>query len=88
MTALGKVIVTVQNQKGTVFAGVGYIGWKRHFDWNEMQIIREEKSERSYPGGHSNGIVLEGKRRLKFGTMLNEERRYFVVQSLKYKKWY
>jgi len=39
-----------------------------------------------YPGGHQVAIMMEGKERLKFGTGLNENRRYFVLNALKHLK--
>ncbi len=86
MAICGKVVVTVQDTDGTVFAGIGPIGWRRRFDWSEVKVIREEASIMHYPGGYMRGIIFEGKGRLKFGTSLNEKRRYFMLSALKYLK--
>ncbi|MFZ4702594.1 MAG: hypothetical protein ACOYMG_21325, partial [Candidatus Methylumidiphilus sp.] len=55
-------------------------------EWSAVQTIREVGTNVSYPGGHQAAIVLEGKERLKFGTGLNEKRRYFVLNVLKHLK--
>ncbi|MEX0715199.1 MAG: hypothetical protein WD066_01360, partial [Planctomycetaceae bacterium] len=86
MAVCGKVVVGVIDDQGTVFVGVGSIGWRRRFDWREVNCIREESHTAGYPGGYMRGILLEGKSRLKFGTNLNEQRRYFMLNALKYLK--
>jgi len=85
MSIFGKVEVTLA-RPSYVFVGIGRFGWTRKFDWYAMQTIREDVATMSYPGGHQVGIVLEGKDRLKFGTGLNEKRRYFMLNALKYLK--
>ena len=83
MTVWGKVEVSI-GKVSSVFVGIGPIGWKRRFDWSTVQTIREDSSQVRYPGGHAGTIVLEGKERLTFGMGLNEPRRYFVLNALKY----
>jgi hypothetical protein len=36
------------------------------------------------PGGGQGAILLEGRERIRFGTGLNEKRRCFVLNALKY----
>ncbi|MHC4194257.1 MAG: hypothetical protein ACYSP9_08825 [Planctomycetota bacterium] len=86
MAVCGKVVVRVRHRVGSIFVGVGAIGWRRAFDWAEVRVIREEGANVHYPGGYGKGIVFEGKSRLRFGTNLNERRRYFMLQALKYLK--
>ncbi len=85
MAICGKVEVSIGNMS-SVFVGIGKVGWTRSFEWSAVQTIREDGTNVSYPGGHQAAIVLEGKERLKFGTGLNEKRRYFVLNALKYLK--
>lgn len=83
MAVCGKVEVHI-GRNSAVFTGIGRFGWTRRFDWSAVQSIREEDSQVRYPGGQPNAIVLEGRERLKFGTMLNENRQYFVLNVLKF----
>jgi len=85
MAVCGKVEVSI-GKLSSVFVGVGKLGWKRRFEWSAVQTIREDGTNISYPGGHQGAIVMEGDTRLKFGTGLNEKRRYFVLNALKYMK--
>ncbi len=82
----GKVEVRIGMAESAVFVGIGTLGWRRRFNWYEVKTIREESTSVRYPGGYQGGIMLEGQQRLKFGTNLNEKRRYFVLNTLKYLK--
>lgn len=80
----GKVTVTLSRQGGEVFTGIGSVGVRRRFRLDEIATVREVQSPFSHPGyQHYGGIVLEGKRRIRFGHGLNEARRYFVVEALR-----
>jgi hypothetical protein len=85
MTVFGKVEVSVGNTS-SVFTGIGRVGWSRPFDWSAIKTIREDGANAQYPGSHDGAIVLEGGSRLKFGSGLNEQRRYFVLNALKHLK--
>jgi hypothetical protein len=87
MAVCGKVVVTVNDNKGTVFVGIGSWGWTRRFDWTEVTLIGEVGTGICYPGGSAAGILLlRGATRLTFGTNLSERRRCFVRTALQYLK--
>lgn len=77
MTICGKVEVSI-GRTSSVFVGIGRLGRTHSFDWSSIQTIREEQ-----PDGNQGAIVLQGKERLKFGTLLNQKRRHFVLNALK-----
>jgi hypothetical protein len=81
MTVCGQVVVTVESGSGTIFTGVGRLGWRRKFRWNEIATIRTSKTH-SNEGGTSEQITMEGKSRVDFASMLNVERRYFMLAAL------
>lgn len=83
MAVCGKVVVRVSHEQGSVFVGVGSIGWTRLFNWTDMQTIREDRANVYHYGGYGAGIVLEGTSRIKFGTNLSEKRRYFMLHALR-----
>jgi hypothetical protein len=85
MAICGKVEVSI-GQLSSVFVGVGKLGWTRRFEWPAVQTIREDGTNLRYPGGHQSVIVMEGETRIKFGTGVNEKRRYFILNALKYLK--
>ena len=78
MNAFGKISLTVINNEGNIFTGIGATGFQRKFNWRNIKSV-SEKNE----GKNNTSIVLEGKERVVFGNMLNSERRYFVIELLK-----
>lgn len=81
MFAIGKVRVTVKGDEGIIFTGIGSTGIQKFFKVSSISSVREE----TYSNHKSNGgsIIIEGNQRLKFGTNLSTERRYFFVKALK-----
>jgi hypothetical protein len=79
MALCGKVEVAVHRGDGYIFTGVGAWGWRRDFDWEEIDSVYLSRGPRPRLGG----IVLAGPERIKFGTFpLSEERRTFMVHVL------
>jgi len=83
MSVFGKVEVSV-GRLSSVFVGVGRLGWTRKFDWSKVRTIWEGmtySNKRQQPA-----IMMDGQERLTFGTGLNETRRRFIINVLKYLK--
>jgi hypothetical protein len=83
MSVIGQIVVTVDRNRGQVFTGVGRIGWKRDFDWGAMCRVEELGSYFYYPWSGGQEVVLIGKTRIRFGSMLTDPRRYFILQALR-----
>lgn len=85
MMVAGKVTVTVENDRGTIFTGLGPVGWTRRFLWSDMVSIEEGISRVRWhgPGLGNNVIIMQGRTRVAFGMMLSSERQYFVLQALR-----
>ena len=83
MAIAGRCEVTVHGDEAELFVGIGRLGRRRRFPWSDITAVHEGPSNTRYPGGHDSAIRLEGQRRLTFGSGLNSERRYFVVQALR-----
>ncbi|MCA8985306.1 MAG: hypothetical protein R3C12_14660 [Planctomycetaceae bacterium] len=83
MTVFGRIEIIVADSVGRLFTGVGPLGWIRRFDWAEVTRIEEDGLGYEYSGSSGRVISLEGKSRLKFGSMLSEQRRYFLLQGLR-----
>jgi hypothetical protein len=79
----GKVEVRLHKSGGTIFTGVGKIGRRKHFTWQEVDrvgITPTLKTSKGYSGG---GLYLEGSnRKIDFGSFLNEERKAYFQQAL------
>ncbi len=80
----GHAEVRIQNGSGVVYSGVGQLGYRRRFDAKTVwQVDIDYNVGRR--GGRNYFISIkprEGKT-LKFGTMLNDERREFVAAALR-----
>lgn len=81
MTVVGKVEITLDHTDGKVFTGVGKIGYTKRFELSEIQTVRESQSS-GRRGSSTYSIALEGQRRITFGTLLNESRRYYLLKVL------
>jgi len=85
MTTAGKIEIIQSEDRLSLFMGIGSFGWLRNFVWSDFHTATEAAGRYGYSMQNRQGniIVLEGQRRLAFGSMLNEERRYFVLSALK-----
>ena len=81
MFTFGKVEITLDTEGGKIFTGVGIIGRNQRFKWDEISSISEETTYNN-KGTARSDIVLEGKTRISFGSMLNDERRYYILKAL------
>jgi hypothetical protein len=79
------VRVTRQGDDLEVFTGVGQIGRRRKYRWQDIRTVREDASPSGARWGRNQGrcIFLEGATRAAFGSMLTEQRRYFMLQVLR-----
>jgi hypothetical protein len=85
MSVCGKVVVSVEGDNGTVFTGVGPIGWRRRFNWRTVSAIRRTESH-GRRGSVAEQITFEGDKRLDFAAGLKSERLDFMLTVLR-KKW-
>lgn len=81
MTVAGKVELTLDDDGGKIFTGLGVIGRTQRFKWDEITSVSEQTSL-SGKGGSSTDIQLEGKKRVSFGSLLNDERRFYIFKCL------
>jgi hypothetical protein len=84
MMVLGKVTVSVHGDRLAVFTGVGPFGLTRTGNLSDYKTVREDFGYGSMNSNRSSRVVrLEGNRSMAFGSMLSNERRYFLVGALK-----
>lgn len=79
----GKVELTLDNRGGKIFTGIGKIGMTKNFLWNDVSRIKEKHTNFRYPGSQGSNIILEGKKRISFGSGLKEDRLYYLLRSTK-----
>lgn len=82
MSVIGKVEVRLCGEAGEIFTGVGWIGWRQRFALADVERVREEALYSRGAGSSGASIVLEGQRRLTFGSGLSDERRHFVRRAV------
>ncbi len=83
MAIWGKVELTLDNQGGKIFTGIGRIGLVKKFMWSDITTIKEKQANLNYPGSQGATLVLEGKRKISFGLGVKEERRYYLFRAIK-----
>jgi hypothetical protein len=82
MTVAGKVEVRLSGDRGEIVTGVGPVGRKRHFALTDVEHVREDVSRVEGAGASGHCIVLEGQRRIRFGSGLSAGRRQYVRRAL------
>jgi hypothetical protein len=65
-----------------VFTGIGPLGYRKRFNWREVQSVRV-KEKLSRRGGVSERVSLEGQTSVDVASGLNTERRHFMVAALR-----
>ncbi|MGB3463864.1 MAG: hypothetical protein WBA74_01280 [Cyclobacteriaceae bacterium] len=83
MTIAGKVEVKLDKHGGEVFTGIGKIGLKKKFNWEEIRFVRLDTNKTNSRGYAMKNIVLTGKREISFGSGLSDSRRQFIYEALK-----
>jgi hypothetical protein len=84
----GKTEVTIRSDEGTVFTGIGWLGFRRRFRTSAARNLKiETQTVNSNNGNRSRrtNIIMElseGKP-IKFGSGLNEERRTFLAAAMR-----
>jgi hypothetical protein len=86
----GRTEVRLGNADGSVFTGIGALGLRRRFVPSEVKDVRiDDRQWRDNDGDRRRRtcIVLETRpgKRIRFGTMLTEERRSFVAAAVRQK---
>jgi hypothetical protein len=84
----GRTEVWLRKEQGTIFTGVGALGYRRRFDMRQVkQVSIKEYVSRNNDGeaNRKDMIVLETRegRLFKFGSMLREDRRNYVAAALR-----
>ena len=83
----GRTEVRLRDGKGSVFVGLGPLGWSRYFAPGQVKSVKiEDKSWQDSDGDRQRkaaiALVLERKT-MKFGSMLSDQRRRFLAAALR-----
>lgn len=83
MLIWGITVVKVERGYGRLFTGIGSLGITRRFDWHEVTAVQEETYSAGNDGGLRTRLVLKADRDIRFGRLLSEERRCYVLNALR-----
>jgi hypothetical protein len=84
MSICGKIEVVVDGDSGTISKGIGAMGWKRRFDWDQIKKIRISKYY--HTRGHimpEQQITLEGGKVFALARGVRAERLRFMLTALR-----
>lgn len=90
MMLFGHVRVSADGLSGEVFTGIGGIGRRRRFDWSDIAEAREDiritttMRDGRRRKSRTAQVCLEGNERILFGSLLSDERRFYLVKALGY----
>ena len=82
MTVCGKMLVRVEGNKGTSFTGVGPLGFRKRFKWDEVKAVRRT-SKAGSENSTTSQITLEGSECINTGVGLSEKRFQFMLSALR-----
>lgn len=83
ISVFGKVEIHANREGGTIFTGIGSIDRKKPFLWRDVSTINNGTSRPWFQRYDQEAIVMEGATSYTFGSDLNEERRYYILNALK-----
>ena len=80
----GRVEVRLRGPDGTVFTGIGPIGWRRRFDAASVKAVKFVESSVETNGKRQKLIGIETEHKtVKFGSVLTDQRRAWLAGALK-----
>jgi hypothetical protein len=82
MTVGGQITLTRHADALVLFVGVGALGWRRTYLVSDFESVREELTASNW-NRPSRVVVLEGKRRVTFASLCNEDRRHYLVNAIR-----
>lgn len=86
LTVIGRTVIKkdeMDHDAGSIFLGIGPVGWTSRFRWSEVRGIDETYAS-GRRGNQSKQITLRiDKGDIQFGSMLSEKRRRYVLHALK-----
>ncbi|MCK5529403.1 MAG: hypothetical protein KAI74_06940 [Kiritimatiellae bacterium] len=79
----GKVVVSLNQGVGSVFTGVGTLGWTRHFSYDKHTLVSLKRTNVRVNNVQQVGIsITNDSSKLIFGTMLKKDAKEFIAASI------
>jgi hypothetical protein len=83
MTIWGITVLKVERGYARLFTGIGSLGFTKRFDWYDVTEIAEERWSSSDSGTQRTRLIIKADKDIRFGTMLSEERRRYMLNALR-----
>jgi hypothetical protein len=84
MSLFGRIEVVVESGQGIVRTGFGPFNWTRRFDASKVRRITTGVSSVQNEGGKKNYVIqIVADRTIKFGLMLPDERRAWMIAAMR-----
>ena len=77
MTVCGKFCIRADGRKGELFAGVGPIGYRKKFRWDEVKDIRIQ-TKRTAKGGEYQQILIDADKPVTIFNLTDTRRNFFL----------
>ncbi len=79
----GKWVITLSEGAGTVFMGIGSLGWTRRFTYDRSTVVSLRPTNARYNNVPQKGIsVRTGAKELLFGTLIKDEAKQFIAAAI------
>lgn len=80
MCLFGKWVITLENGLGTVFVGIGSIGWTRAFNYSRDTLVSLKNSGISHNDVPMKGIFIKDEQgQLIFGSSIQEDCKLYIA---------
>jgi hypothetical protein len=80
---LGRWAITLRDGEGTVFVGVGGLGWTRHFRYGRDTLVSLRATSLKVNGVPQQGILVRnGNEDFVFGALLKDEAKQYVGAAI------
>lgn len=85
MTSCGKVRVRANGNDGEIFTGIGLVGWRWRFNWNELRRIDYKTFPPSIRNRKTAPVIelTTVSKRKSIGALLTEKRKRFILRGLR-----
>lgn len=83
LNLIGKYQAVISDDESYIGLGVGFIQWKRRFDPQEVTSVRYGKAAIKSEGNNTRQIEMQADRTIKFGGLLREDRRDWLMAVLR-----
>jgi len=79
----GKLAVSGNSYEGCVSYGVGPFAWKRNFEVSDIRNVTINLTDVRVNNRRQTGIILHGKKKITFGTLLKQDKKEYIAAVLK-----